>query len=65
MNRQELLAYIEENFTVDSATIRLIDNICVFVECNYTSRAAQRGALYDLLDNTIGLTDNEIDLICL
>ena len=60
MNREQFYEYILENFSIDGATGRLINNILHFVEENYTEENEQYRALCDLLDGTIGLSDAEI-----
>jgi hypothetical protein len=60
MNRNEFMEYIRDNFNVDGATQRLINNILYFVENNYSDENEQYKVLCELLDGTIGLTDNEI-----
>ncbi len=60
MNREEFAKYIEENFDISGSSARLINNILIFVEENYPDENEQYRALCDLLDGTIGLTDNEI-----
>ncbi len=57
---EQFMNYIKENFDVDGATIRLIDNILSFVQSNYCNKGEQYRILSNLLDNTIGLTDDEI-----
>ena len=60
MDREQFYNYIVENFTISGEAGRLIDNILHFVESNYPEENEQYNALCDLLDGTIGLTDNEI-----
>lgn len=60
MNRQEFLNYIEENFDISGEAKRLINNILSFVELNYCDENEQYNVLCELLDNTIGLSDEEI-----
>lgn len=60
MDREEFYNYILENFNIDGVSRRLIDNILQFVESHYSEENEQYIALCDLLDGTIGLTDNEI-----
>ena len=60
MNREQFYNYIVENFSISGEAGRLIDNILHFVEENYTEENEQYRALCDLLDGTIGLSDQEI-----
>ena len=60
MNKEEFMEYIRDNFNVNGATQRLIDNILCFIENNYFDENEQYRVLCELLDGTIGLTDNEI-----
>lgn len=60
MNREEFMQYINENFNISGEASSLINNILIFVEENYTEEDEQYRVLSDLLDGTIGLTDNEI-----
>ena len=66
MNREQFYNYILENFTVDGATARLINNILIFVENNYPSEYDQQyNVLDELLSGTIGLTSEEIKKVCM
>lgn len=66
MSREQFYNYILENFTVDGATARLINNILIFVENNYPSEYDQQyNVLDELLSNTIGLTSEEIKKVCM
>lgn len=60
MNREEFYDYIVENFNISGEAKRLIDNILSFVEERFPEENEQYNALCDLLDGTIGLTDDEI-----
>ena len=60
MNKQEFMRYIEENFDISGEAKRLINNILSFVELNSCDENEQYNMLCDLLDNTIGLSDEEI-----
>lgn len=60
MNREEFEQYIHENFNISGEAGRLINNILIFVEENYPEENEQYNVLCDLLDGTIGLSDNEI-----
>lgn len=60
MNREEFYQYIMENFTISGECARMINNILAFVELHYPEENEQYNALCELLDGTIGLSDNEI-----
>lgn len=60
MDKQEFMCYIEENFNISGEAKRLINNILSFVELNSCDENEQYNMLCDLLDNTIGLSDEEI-----
>ena len=57
MDKERLLEYIRENFTVSGETARLIINIVEYVACQ--SEEEQPMLLYTLLDNTIGIERDE------
>lgn len=65
MNREEFMEYVRENFNISCEARRLIDNILSFVENTYFDESEQYKVLCELLDGTIGLSDNEIMRICL
>lgn len=65
MNRNEFMEYIEENFSINGESKRLINNILWFVEHNYFDENEQYNVLCMLLDGTIGLSDSEIKMISL
>lgn len=65
MNRKEFMEYIEENFDISGEAGRLINNILFFVENTYFDENEQYRVLCELLDGTIGLSDNEIKKISL
>lgn len=66
MNREEFYNYILENFQIDGATVRLINNILVFVENNYPVEFNQQyDILAELLDGTIGITSDELKKVCM
>lgn len=66
MNRVEFYNYILENFTIDGTTARLINSILVFVENNYPSEFEQQhNVLDELLSGTIGLTNEELNRVCM
>lgn len=60
MNKAEFMEYIAENFNIDIYSKWLISNILDFVEKNYPEENEQYNVLCELLDSTIGLTDEEI-----
>lgn len=60
MNKEEFYQYILDNFTIDATSARLIRSILDFVENNYIDENEQYNVLCELLDGTIGLTDEEI-----
>lgn len=60
MNKEEFYQYILDNFTIDGTSARLIRSILDFVKNNYTDEIEQYKVLCELLDGTIGLTDEEI-----
>lgn len=60
MNREEFYEYIMENFNVSGEYSRLLNNVLLFVESHYPEENEQYNVLCELLDGTIGLTDNEI-----
>ena len=63
MNFEKFYNYILENFVISGETQRLISNILLFVEKNYTEENEQYSVLSDLLDGVIGLTDEEIKYV--
>lgn len=66
MNREEFYNYILENFQIDGATARLINNILIFVENNYPVEFNQQyDILAELLDGTIGITSDELKKVCM
>ena len=65
MNKSEFMTYLQENYSISGEAYRLIENILDFVTNSYTDENEQYNALCLLLDNTIGLSDNEIKKIIL
>ena len=65
MNREEFMAYIEENFNISVEAKRLINNILYYVELQGVTEDEQYAMLSCMLDGTIGLSDNEIKKISL
>lgn len=57
--RNEFFMYIEHEFNIDGATIRLIGNCIEFVKEYHQDDFVNR--LYELLDNTIGIKMSEIE----
>lgn len=62
MNRGEFMDYVRENFNVDGAAMRLIANILRRAE-GIPDENEQYLFLCDMLDGTIGFTDQEIKMI--
>lgn len=62
MNKDEFMQYLNENFDISAESFRLIDNILSFAS-NIPSTDEQYEFLCVMLDNTIGLSDNEIKKI--
>lgn len=60
MNKEDFKEYIDKNFNIDICAKRLISNILDFVEKNYPEENEQYNVLCELLDCTIGLSDEEI-----
>lgn len=65
MDKEEFMNYIAENYNISGEAHRLIGNILNFVADHYTQEDEQYNALCELLDGTIGLSDNEIKKIVL
>lgn len=65
MDKEEFMNYITENYNISGEAHRLIGNILNFVASHYTEENEQYNALCELLDGTIGLSDNEIKKIVL
>lgn len=65
MDKEEFMNYIAENYNISGKAHRLIGNILNFVADHYTQENEQYNALCELLDGTIGLSDNEIKKIVL
>lgn len=63
MGKEEFKEYVVENFNISGESHRLISNILEFVETRFCDEDEQYNALCDLLDGTIGLSDNEIKQI--
>lgn len=65
MDKEEFMDYLSENYSISGEAHRLIGNILDFVANHYYSEDDQYNALCELLDGTIGLSDNEIKKIIL
>lgn len=65
MDKEEFMNYIAENYNISGEAHRLIGNILKFVADHYTQEDEQYNVLCELLDGTIGLSDNEIKKIIL
>lgn len=65
MNKIKFAQYLSDNYTLSCSAQRLINNILDFVTNNYSDIAEQRHVLHELLDGTIGLSDNEINSLTL
>ena len=60
MNRQEFVDYVQENFNVSGAFLRLLDNVLHYAELQGWDQDDVYSYLDFMLDNTIGLTNQEI-----
>ena len=60
MNKEEFFEYIQDNFSLDSTSEKLVKNILNFVEMNYPEEEEQYNVLCYFLDDIPGLTDTEI-----
>lgn len=60
MNKEEFFQYIQDNFSLDSTSEKLVKNILNFVEMNYPEEEEQYNVLCYFLDDIPGLTDTEI-----
>lgn len=56
--------YIVENYNIAGEAFRLIDNILIYAEQNFSGDEQYR-FLCDILDGTIGLSDAEIRKVSL
>lgn len=65
MDKEKFMYHIAENYSISGEAHRLIGNILDFVSNHYYSVDDQYNALCELLDGTIGLSDNEIKKIIL
>lgn len=60
MSADDFYDYILENFDISVEAARIIDNVLLFIKNHYTDESEQYNALCELLDGTIGLSDNEL-----
>lgn len=65
MAKREFLVYIQENFSISGEALRLIDNIISYITTQNTDAGGKYLLAHTLLDGTIGLTDEELHLLCL
>lgn len=64
MNRSDFMNYIAENYNIAGEAFRLIGNILIYAEQNFSGDEQYR-FLCDMLDGTIGLSDAEIRKVSL
>lgn len=64
MNRNELMEYIRDNFSISAEAERLIDNLLHYGETHIPG-GNQYDYLCSVLDGAIGLSDREIRMISL
>lgn len=60
MNKEEFFEYIQDNFSLDSTSEKLVKNTLNFVEMNYPEEEEQYNVLCYFLNDIPGLTDAEI-----
>ena len=60
MNKNEIQAYLEENFNLSGEACRIINNILDYAECLADDDA--RYNFFTLMLDGIGLSDNEIKM---
>ena len=65
MNKEEFFEYIQDNFSLDSTSEKLVKNILNFVEMNYPEEEESYNVLCYFLNDIAGLTDAEIRKIYL
>ena len=63
MDRNEFLVYVQENFSISGEALRLIDNIISYITTQNADAGGKYLLAHTLLDNTIGLTDEELHLL--
>lgn len=65
MTKEEFYNYIRDNFELDGgAAWRLLSNICDFIKRHAYTEVEQYTIACELLNGTIGLTDEELRKIC-
>ena len=62
-NKKRLLSYIIEHYKVNDMATNLIKNILCFVGENYIGRQEQCVALCNLLSDSIGISEIEIEKV--
>jgi len=62
MNKEEFMDYLVEDYNIGGATLKLIGNILQYVK-DEVEEDEEGFALWAMLRNTIGLTDDEINKI--
>jgi len=60
MNEKEFYNYIQENFTLDGTSSRLVQNIIDFVSEEWDEVESAHIDLWRLLDGAFGLTEKEV-----
>ena len=60
LDKEEFFEYIQDNFSLDSTSEKLVKNILNFVEMNYPEEKEQYNVLRYFLNDIPGLTDAEI-----
>lgn len=60
MNKNEFLWYLRDKFNISNDAFRLINNILDYVENKASNDAEQHLMLSQMLDCTIGITENDI-----
>ena len=58
--KKNFFEYIQDNFSLDSTSEKLVKNILNFVEMNYPEEKEQYNVLRYFLNDIPGLTDAEI-----
>ena len=65
MDRYEFFDYILANFNISCETSRLIDNILTYIESACLAEKEQHKILHQLLCGDIGISDEEIEKVCI
>lgn len=60
MNRIEFYNYIVDNYDLSVEALKLIYNILLYVELNFSNDLERYNALNELLDESIGITESEL-----